>query len=283
MLKHRLFYGTLMIIGFTAIILMDGWLDGSLTTTTPDKAVQGTVFCILVAILMIPGQFELAAMASSKDAKVLLPAAVIGSIVIATYWYWKQWAPLGVIHFALAIALSLFFTLFWQYWRYGNSNVLTNCGVTYLAIGYLGLLGGFAVAIRTAFGIWPFMMFVAVVKCSDIGAYSVGKLCGKHKFSPRISPGKTWEGMAGACGAAAIVAVLFANICDIMGSLPAVLFGVAFAFVGQMGDLAESMMKRDAGIKDSASKVPGFGGVLDIMDSPLAVAPFAYVFLSYVL
>ncbi|MHC4636068.1 MAG: phosphatidate cytidylyltransferase [Planctomycetota bacterium] len=114
--------------------------------------------------------------------------------------------------------------------------------------------------------------------CADIGAYTLGKLFGKHKFSPRISPGKTWEGMGGAALTAIIVALTFSLVSGIMSWLPAVLFGFCFAFVGQLGDLAESMIKRDAEQKDSASNVPGFGGILDVIDSPLVSAVFAYLF-----
>jgi phosphatidate cytidylyltransferase len=121
-------------------------------------------------------------------------------------------------------------------------------------------------------------MFVFVVKSADIGAYAIGSLFGKHKFSPKISPSKSWEGMGGAVGAAMIVAVGFAISCDIMVWWLAVIFGVCFAFIGQIGDLVESMMKRDAEQKDSANNVPGFGGILDIIDSPLVAAPFAYLF-----
>ena len=121
-------------------------------------------------------------------------------------------------------------------------------------------------------------MFVFVVKSADIGAYVFGNLFGKHKFSPKISPGKTWEGMVGAVATAVIVAILFAASCDIMVWWSAAIFGSCFAFIGQFGDLAESMIKRDAEQKDSANNVPGFGGILDIIDSPLIAAPFAYLF-----
>jgi phosphatidate cytidylyltransferase len=168
--------------------------------------------------------------------------------------------------------------LLYQYASYGTYGVLANCGVNCLSIWYLGLLSSFCLAARIEFGLWPLLMFVFVVKSSDIGAYAIGTLLGKHKFSPKVSPAKTWEGMGGACAAAVIVAVGFAVSCDIMAWWLAVVFGLCFAFIGQMGDLAESMMKRDAQQKDSANKVPGFGGILDIIDSPLVAAPFAYVF-----
>ena len=158
---------------------------------------------------------------------------------------------------------------------------MVNCGVNYFSIIYLGLLSAFCIGIRIDFGLWPLLMFVFVVKSSDIGAYTFGKLFGSHKFSPKISPGKTWEGMAGAVAVAIIVAIAFAAACDIMTWWLAAIFGLCFAFIGQLGDLAESMIKRDAEQKDSANNVPGFGGILDIVDSPLAAAPFAYLFFIF--
>jgi phosphatidate cytidylyltransferase len=123
-------------------------------------------------------------------------------------------------------------------------------------------------------------MFIFTIKSSDIGAYTLGRLFGRHKFSPKISPSKTWEGIAGAVIFAAIVAVIFSKCCGIMSWWSAVIFGAVFAVLGQLGDLAESMIKRDAEQKDSANSVPGFGGILDIIDSPLATAPLAYLFFT---
>jgi phosphatidate cytidylyltransferase len=267
-----------MIAFFLGVVLLDGWLDGSLLASTPDKSLQGTLFCILIALLMIPAQLELAQLASAKGLNVLTPISTLASIVLATSWYWAQLIDLSMSHLALAIVFSLLAMFQYQHLKYGTSGTLGNCGASCLSVCYLGLLGAFALAIRVRFGVWPLLMYVFTVKCSDIGAYSIGKLCGRHKFSPRISPGKTWEGMGGAAAAAAITAMLFGRLCGIMSVSLAFAFGVCFAFVGQMGDLVESMLKRDAEQKDSASKVPGFGGVLDILDSPLAAAPFAYLF-----
>jgi phosphatidate cytidylyltransferase len=106
----------------------------------------------------------------------------------------------------------------------------------------------------------------------------MGRLFGKHKFSPVLSPKKTWEGMAGAVIFASVVSSIFALTSDIMLLWQAILFGIVFAFLGQLGDLAESMLKRAAEQKDSANTVPGFGGVLDVIDSPLATGVFAYLF-----
>ena len=283
MLKYRLFFGTLMTVLFTAVVIFDSWVDGSLTASgIDDKSVQGTILCILIALLIIPAQLELSRLAAAKKIKIFAPISIAASVLFASTWYWPQLIeiPLQIYLFFL-LSFSLLGLLLYQYIRYGTSGVIANCGANYFSIIYLGLLSAFVLAVRLDFGPWPLLMFVFVVKSSDIGAYSTGQLFGKHKFSPKISPGKTWEGMAGAVLIAMIVAVLFAASCDIMDWRLAAIFGFCFAFIGQFGDLAESMIKRDAEQKDSANNVPGFGGILDIVDSPLAAAPFAYLFFMF--
>jgi phosphatidate cytidylyltransferase len=285
MLRYRLLFGILMTVFFTAVVIFDGWLDGSLTASAADdRAVQGTVFCILIALLAIPAQLELSKLAAAKNLKIFIPVSIIASILFATSRYWQQeyWQRIIEIrpdtYLIFLSAFVLLALLLYQYLSYGTSGVLANCGASYFSILYLGLLSSFCVSMRLEFGLWPLLMFVFVVKSADIGAYAIGSLFGRHKFSPKISPSKSWEGMGGAVAAAMIVAVGFAVICDIMVWWLAVIFGVCFAFIGQIGDLVESMMKRDAEQKDSANNVPGFGGVLDIIDSPLMAAPFGYLF-----
>ena len=283
MLKYRLFFGTLMTVFFTAVVIFDGWIDGSLTASAADdRAVQGTILCILIAVLIIPAQLELSKLAAAKNLKIFTPISIIASILFATSWYWPQLieVPPRVYFFPLSTS-SLLGLLLYQYFRYGTSGVIANCGANYFSIIYLGLLSAFVLAVRIDFGLWPLLMFVFVVKSADIGAYTIGSLLGKHKFSPKISPGKTWEGMAGAVAVAVIVAIFFAISCGIMVWWLALIFGFCFAFIGQFGDLAESMIKRDAEQKDAANKVPGFGGILDIVDSPLIAAPFAYLFFMF--
>jgi len=279
MLKYRLLYGTLMTVFFTAIAVFDGWMDGSLTASAEDKPVQGTILCILIAGLIIPAQLELSRLAAAKNVKIFTPLAIIASILFAGSWYWLQLIEIPpLIYLSFLSAFSLLGLLLYQYFRYGTSEVIANCGASYFSIMYIGLLSAFVLAVRVDFGLWPLLMFIFVVKSADIGAYAIGSSFGKHEFSPKISPSKTWEGMAGAVATAMVVAVLFATGCGIMVWWLALIFGFCFAFIGQFGDLAESMIKRDAEQKDSANKVPGFGGILDIIDSPLLAAPFAYLF-----
>jgi phosphatidate cytidylyltransferase len=283
MLKHRLLFGTLMTVLFTGLVIFDGWIDGTLTASAADdKSVQGTGLCILIALLAIPALLELSKLAKAKNLKIFAPLSIIASILFATSWYWPQLIEISLAAYIFFLSAFLMAALLlYQYARYGTSSVLANCGANYFSVIYLGLLSAFVLAIRLDFGPWVLLMFIFVIKSADIGAYSIGRLFGKHKFSPKISPGKTWEGMAGAAATAAIVAFIFAAGCDIMAWWLAIIFGVCFAFIGQISDLAESMIKRDAEQKDSANSVPGFGGILDIIDSLLLAAPLAYLFFMF--
>jgi len=282
MLKHRLFSGTLMTVFFTTVAILDGWLDGSLTPTVADDIpVQGTITTILIALLVIAAQSELAKLATSKGLILFKSFSTVASVLLATGWYWAQFFKISFgdcLPLLLAFLLAALFL--YQYCSHGTRSVLANCGTNCFSILYLGLLGGFVTAVRIDFGLWQLLMFIFVVKTADIGAYAIGSAFGRHKFSPRVSPGKTWEGMASAVVTAVIIAMVFAAVFDIMGLWLAAIFGVCFAFIGQMGDLAESMIKRDAQQKDAADRVPGFGGILDVVDSPLLAAPFAYLFFT---
>jgi len=280
MLKYRLIFGTLMTIFFTAVAIFGGWVDGSLTVSpADDKHVQGTVLCILITILVIPAQLEFSKLAAARDLRVFPALTIPASILLATTWYWPRVLCFEPhLYVSVVCASSMLACLLFHNVCYGTSSVIANCGANLFSIVYLGLLSAFVLGVRIDFGLWPLLMFVFVVKSSDVGAYAFGRLFGRHKFSARISPGKTWEGMAGAVIVAVIVAVAFALGRGIMVWWLAMIFGFCFAFIGQLGDLAESMIKRDAEKKDSAHNVPGFGGVLDIIDSPLVAGLFAYVF-----
>jgi phosphatidate cytidylyltransferase len=287
MLKYRLFFGTLMVLFLIGLILLGGRIDGSITKTiADDKPVQGSIFCLLMVIVTFLAVPEMAKLAARKDAKVFVPLAIVSSIVFATSWYWRQFSPEPVafhLHYTLfASAFCLLGIFLWQGLLFGADGVIANCAATYFTIFYLSFLGSFILGLRIEFGPWALLMFIFTIKSSDTGAYAIGRLFGKHKFSPKISPGKTWEGLAGAMLFGVIAALCFSHFCGIMPWHYGIAFGAVFGFLGQLGDLAESMIKRDAGQKDSSSNIPGFGGVLDIIDSPLATAPAAYLFFMLV-
>jgi len=283
MLKHRLLFGLLMTVLLVGLIVVDAWLDGSLTVSIADnKPVQATLLAgVLVAVLSLGG-IELSRLAAAKGLVVLNPVAAIGLALLATTWYWPQFTQVPPsTYFLLAVTIVLAAMLLQQHFQLGNNGALGNCGISCFSVLYLGLLGAFVLGIRIDGGPWAALMFIFVVKCSDIGAYTFGKLFGKHKLSPRVSPGKTWEGLGGAIVAAAAVSIAFAVVFGIMKVWLAPIFGVCMAVVGQLSDLSESMLKRDAQQKDSSNRVPGFGGILDVVDSLLFAAPTAYVFFRF--
>jgi phosphatidate cytidylyltransferase len=131
------------------------------------------------------------------------------------------------------------------------------------------------------------LYFVLITKFSDMGAYVVGSLIGRHKMIPRISPNKTWEGFAGAIlvstGASLGFTRLFGNHMEGMNWIHAVVLGVTLSATAVIGDLIESLFKREAGAKDSGSLFPGIGGILDLLDSLLFNAPIMYFYLRHVL
>ena len=284
MLKYRLIFGVLITAIFTGLVLLGGWFDGFLTTSTADdKTIKGSVLAILIALLIIPAQKELKSLAEAKKNKLMLPVTIPAAILFAVSWYVLQFLNVDAgVYLSTLAAATLLGLFFYQNRCYGIEGVWQNCGVSIFSIIYLGILSSFVLGIYIEFGLYIFLMFIFTVKVSDIGAYTVGKICGVHKFSPRISPKKTWEGMAGAAIAAAVTSVVFSVKCDIMAWYLAVVFGICFAFLGQLGDLAESMLKRDAQTKDASNSIPGFGGILDIIDSPLGTAVFAYWFFKII-
>ncbi len=157
---------------------------------------------------------------------------------------------------------------------------------TILAVSYVGLLGSFIIQLRwfdgPYHGLLPIAFLVATSKGADTGAYTFGRLFGRHKLWPRLSPNKTVEGALGGLGAGVFASVVVAAVARFVLKVPtldwwtAVGFGVLVGSAAQLGDLMESMIKRDCARKDASDSVPGFGGVLDVLDSLLFAAPLAF-------
>jgi phosphatidate cytidylyltransferase len=131
------------------------------------------------------------------------------------------------------------------------------------------------------------LYFVLLTKSSDTGAYAVGSLIGRHKMIPRISPGKTWEGFGGAIVFSTAASLVFTSFCgDKMAGMNwfhATVLGVLLGVTAVIGDLIESLFKREANVKDSGRLFPGIGGILDLLDSLLFNAPIMYLYLRHVL
>jgi phosphatidate cytidylyltransferase len=197
----------------------------------------------------------------------------------------------------LTFLLSIILVLLAEMRRYrAPGGVIVNAALAVFAIAYVGLLMTATIQLRAigdnTTGLVALVSLIAVVKFGDIGAYTLGRLFGKHKMAPVLSPGKTMEGAVGAMLFAIIAAcVTLMYVPTLLGrsvgyaTLPvAVGYGVIVGLAGMFGDLAESLIKRDRGAKDSSSVLPGFGGVFDLLDSILFAAPVAlFIWLAILL
>jgi len=187
---------------------------------------------------------------------------------------WPLWALTAVLMFAF-IAQSA------QFHKPGGT--MATISGTVLAVAYVGLLGSFLVQLRwLPHGVVPVAALIATAKGADVGAYSLGRLAGRHKLWPRLSPNKTVEGAIGGLILGTGAAMLVEAIArawyghPFLGWAGAAGFGVVVGSAAQLGDLMESMIKRDCARKDASDAVPGYGGVLDVLDSLLFAAPVAY-------
>jgi phosphatidate cytidylyltransferase len=160
-------------------------------------------------------------------------------------------------------------------------------GMAVLVASYLGLLPSFFAQLRWLEGKSPAQGSVALAlaiftpKCGDIGAYFTGRFFGRHPMAPVLSPKKTWEGAVGGMIASVVAAALINRLGPVLpgGLLAEAGFGMTVGLAGMLGDLAESLIKRDLVVKDASKTVPGFGGVLDVIDSVVFAAPVAYCWL----
>lgn len=233
------------------------------------------IFALPVCILGI-WEFSRALQAAGRKVDVW-PQIVLGVVILVAGFlegHWTHW----VTTFA-AVAFLIVWRLTAQMSardgrRYGDvvSDVLV-AGLVAIYVGFLASLT--LVLLRQEGGEYWLLAMIAVVVVADTGAYASGLAFGKHPMAPRISPKKTWEGFAGAAIAAIAAAVLFAIFVLHVPWWAGVVFGVAILVTATIGDLGESMIKRDLGIKDMSSWLPGHGGVLDRLDSILPSAAMA--------
>jgi phosphatidate cytidylyltransferase len=190
---------------------------------------------------------------------------------------WPLWAFVGLVMFTF-IAQSARF-------EHPGGTMATIAG-TVLAVAYVGLLGSFLVQFRWLEspyrGLVPLAALVATSKGADMGAYFAGRAAGRHKLWPQLSPNKTIEGAVGGLVLGTAFAVIVFGLARLLFhtqvlSWPEVIgFGVVVGLAAQLGDLMESMIKRDCDRKDASATLPGFGGVLDVLDSLLFAGPIAY-------
>jgi phosphatidate cytidylyltransferase len=194
----------------------------------------------------------------------------------------------------IVLALSVAIVMVAEMWRFrGPGQHIVHIALAVFTIVYIGVLGGFMAALRlhgndSRVGMTALVSMVFVVKTSDVGAYAFGRLLGATKMTPRLSPGKTVEGAIGGIATACTASWSFFQFVApvFMGEseswqrptwLATMLYGLILAIAGMIGDLAESLLKRDMERKDSSSWLPGLGGVLDVIDSILVAGPAAYL------
>lgn len=284
MIRTRLAVGSLLALGAAGVLVGDSWL-----------AQRGFAwFPFLFAFLMFAG------VVGSRELVRLFPPAhrpseafVACGVLLALLANWypaararfgltpaSPWEAVAVVFAGVLVAAFLL-----EMHRYaGEPGAVPRLALAVFAVAYLGVLPGFFAQLRwlsadaTASGVM-LALVVFVPKGNDIGAFFTGTFLGRHKMTPALSPKKTWEGFAGGMitGAAVAVALSFAGPVFAHGVPEAIAFGLTVGAAGVLGDLAESLVKRDGGMKDAAKSIPGFGGVLDVIDSVLFAAPVAYL------
>ncbi len=295
MLHWRLLLGVLLIAALVGLC----WLDHL-------AALPGSWLMPVAVLLAVLASGEILRLCRSAGLKPIGWVVYFGNILlVASPWFVvlgrrflgeagaADEQELGVEETAwpmLVLAACVLAAFLGEMRRYDRSKGVTaNLGATVLSMVYVGLMLAVVVQLRLVWGIGALASLVIVVKMGDTGAYTIGRLLGRHKMAPVLSPGKTIEGAIGAVafstlGAWASFAWLVPWLCG--RELAAVLtpwwgwglFGVVVGIWGMFGDLAESLLKRDAESKDSSSWLPGFGGVLDVLDSILLAGPVAYIF-----
>ena len=255
----------------------------------PQFSQANWLFLVIAAAALTAGMFEFFSLTKKLELKADASIAYLGA---ATFFVAFLFDAPGKAPDLLLLTLVFFLivTLTTQTFRFQNdfSKMLTGVGVTVFGVLYVVFLGGFLVSTRVGFETFPGLstkllgFFFLVVMGSDVGAYYIGKIFGKHKPVPKISPNKTWEGFIGgtllAIGFAALSTLLFFPELPYKVSIP---LAIVMSAVGVLGDLAESAMKRGAGAKDAASILPGHGGLLDRLDSLLFNAPILYYFARF--
>lgn len=234
------------------------------------------VFDAVIAAVAVLAMIEFINLGKAKGYHIPLALCVVIMIIIMAAFILEHLSvELGVFAALLLIPASYVF---------GGKPLedsLPSSAVAVLATTYVGMLGGSLIRLRNDFPDGSKLVFflLLVVWLGDSGAYYVGKKFGKHKLSPRISPKKTIEGLAGGMAASLITAVVIHF--TFFRNFPlhhAIIAGVLLSFAGVIGDLAESMWKRSADVKDSGTLLPGHGGFLDRFDSILFTAPILYCY-----
>lgn len=273
-----------MIGALLGVLGLDHWLqfDAPLRMGIATE-LTGLPLAVVAIVLAAMGMRELSRMASQSGPGVLPISGLLGIAAIGTVpLSYCDWPPAELLLMVLGMAvLGVFLE---QMIRARTDDGLRRVACTLLAIMYLGVGAALILTIRVSWGVPMLLVFLAGVKGTDCGAYFTGKAFGRHKLIPWLSPGKTWEGLIGGMAVGAGLSMLAAWACGtgptMLATWQVAVFGATVGLAGQFGDLCESLLKRSASVKDSGAVLPEFGGVLDILDSPLLAAPVALIVLK---
>ena len=257
-----------------------------------------SVFLLIMVLLAAFGLAEFYGLAEKRDLVCFKGWGILGGLLLMVGTFLNLTGKLGtsgtpsrvndfetsfLILFVLGLCLR-------QFVSRSNTTGILAISTTLFGLMYVPWLLNFIQKINffpRVDGHYYLLYFILITKCSDTGAYALGSLVGRHKMIPRISPAKTWEGFAGAILLSTLASLLFAQFLgDKMTGMNwkhAIILGVLLSIGAVIGDLIESLFKREAGVKDSGSFFPGIGGILDLLDSLLFNAPIMYLYLRHVL
>jgi phosphatidate cytidylyltransferase len=234
-------------------------------------------FLLVIGVAIPVGVIELVRALESGGARAPLPPLLVGTVAMLAL-AWTRGPDGLVVGFLLTVVAVLL-------WRLGDGpdDYLRDATAGALVALYVPLLAGFAVLLLVPDdGAARVLAFIATVVGNDVGGYTAGVLFGRHPMAPTVSPKKSWEGMAGSVVACVLVATPFVVLALDGPWWGGVLVGVALAITATAGDLGESLIKRDLGIKDMGTLLPGHGGIMDRLDSLLPSAAVSYLLLSWV-
>lgn len=238
-------------------------------------------FLIFTLLIGLGAYYEFALMAKIKNsyASLVVGFTAIGGIVLNNYYGVIQDTPLFLIIIVLLSVIELF---------RNKESAIFNIGASLFGIMYLGLFSSALLGLRESFqgdnyvmgGYFIISIFLTIWAC-DSAAFFVGTAIGKHKLFPRVSPNKSWEGaIAGFIFSVIVMILAKILLLSLLSMTDAILIGIIVGVFGQAGDLVESLIKRDAGVKDSSSIIPGHGGIFDRFDSILLSAPVIYLYIT---
>jgi len=260
--------------------------------------VSDGIFILLILVLALAGLAEFYGLAEKRGlACFKFPGLIGGALLMAGTFLeligkiGTQGSPARVNDFETGfIILFVLGLCVRQLASKSNASGITAIAVTLFGLMYVPWLLNFVQKINffpNVDGKFFVLYFILVTKFSDMGAYLTGSLIGKHKMIPRISPGKTWEGFGGAIFLSTVSSLVFVHFFGGkmfgMNWIHAVILGIVLSSTAVIGDLIESLFKREAGVKDSGGFFPGIGGILDLLDSLLFNAPIMYLYLRHIL